>query len=92
MYQADMSHSQVALAAWRCCSLSALPHHGEHISGVPSAPDFRRPWLLFLHPAFVVLLDPHAACLLAVGLILCIPNPCKGGGGEGGCNGQGNER
>ena len=36
--------------------------------------------------AFVVLLDPHAARLLAIGLILCVPNPGKGGGGEGGCH------
>src|SRR6186997_3493164 len=47
--------------------------------------------LLFLDPAFVVLLDPHAACILAIGLILCVPYPGKGGGGEGGCNGQGNQ-
>src|SRR6187549_3516803 len=48
--------------------------------------------LLFLDPAFVVLLDPHAARLLAIGLILCVPYPGKGGGCEGGCNGQGNHR
>src|ERR1041385_8704864 len=48
--------------------------------------------LLFLDPAFVVLLDPHAARLLAIGLILCVPYPGKGGSGEGGCNGQGNQR
>jgi len=48
--------------------------------------------LLFLDPAFVVLLDPHAACLLAIGLILCVPYPGKGGGGEDGRNGQGNQR
>jgi hypothetical protein len=35
--------------------------------------------LLFLDPAFVVLLDPHAARLLAIGLILCVPYPGKGG-------------
>jgi hypothetical protein len=48
--------------------------------------------LLLLSPAFVVLLDPHAARFLAVGLILCIQNPGKGRGGESGCKRQANER
>ena len=48
--------------------------------------------LLFLSPAFVVLLDPDAARLLAFSLVLCVEYPGKSGSGEGGCDGQSNER
>src|SRR5689334_7346766 len=43
--------------------------------------------LLFLSSAFVFLVNPHAACLLAVSLVLCVQYPGESGGGEGSCNG-----